>query len=115
MSVQNLEQKRAAHAFAAIKSDPKKFQTEKDADVTKKVTTMVMDSGMLPAMAYALENKDKVYERVFESYINYRKSANKKLSDYFEVLSQADGRSLRMITADFLAYMKYLRRFANQL
>jgi len=113
MSVENLEQKRAAHAFQVVKRNPKQFQTANGADVTKNVTTLVMDSGMLPAMAYAMENSDKAYSRVFEAFIEYRGSAHKELAGYMEVLVQADGRTLRMITSDFLGYMKYLRRFAN--
>ena len=113
MSVQNMEQLRAAHALRQVKTSPDRFRTANKADVTKSVTTMVMDSGMLAAMAYALDNNDEAYTRVFLSFMDYRKSGIPKLQEYLEALAKADAYILRTITSDFLGYMKYLRRFAN--
>lgn len=109
--MQNLEQKRAAHALNACK-DKKRFKTSKDSDVVKPMTTMVLDCGILPSMAYALDNNDKAHSHVFETFIDYRGS-KLALSDYLEQLARADSSVLRLVTAEFMAYVRYLRRFAN--
>ncbi|MBN2684870.1 MAG: hypothetical protein JXR40_06285 [Pontiellaceae bacterium] len=108
--MQNLEQKRAAHALEMCRRF--KFETKNESDVVKPMTTMVLDCGMLPSMAYALDNSDRAHEEVFKAFIDYRGS-RLSVKDYLEHLAKADSATLRAITAEFMAYVRYLRRFAN--
>ena len=110
--MQNLEQKRAAHALNACK-DPKRFKTKNNSDVVKPMTTMVLDCGILPSMAFALDNSDQAYLRVFETFIDHRGS-KLPVKDYLKALAESpDASMLRIVTAEFMAYVRYLRRFAN--
>ena len=112
MTIQNLEQKRAQYALEACCNDEWTFKTQRDADVVKPMTTIVMECGLLPAMAFALENKDPAYLNVFRAFIRYRGS-HAEPEQYIDALARADSSILRKTTSDCLAYLKYLRRFAN--
>ena len=108
--MKNLEQIRAANAMDACKKYT--FKTKKDSDVVKPLATMVLDCGLLPSMAFALENSDPAYSQVFDAFISHRGSAV-TLDKYTEELAKTDATMLRIITAEFVAYIRYLRRFAN--
>lgn len=109
----NLEQKRAAHAWNACEKEDK-FHTENKADVTKKITTMAQDCGILPALAFALENSDEAYKKVFAVFAGYRKDIPEEdPKDFMEDLIKMDSAALRLVTRECLAYFSFLRRFAN--
>ena len=109
--MKNLEQKRAAHALKACE---KHFKTGNGADVTKTVATMVQDCGLLPALAFALENRDEAYKRVFGSIAGYMKEQDEAdVKEFLNELVKCDSARLRYITSECLAYLSFLRRFAN--
>ena len=109
--MKKLEQKGAAHA---LKACDKHLETGNGADVTKKVATIVQDCGLLPALAFALENGDKAYRKVFGSIAGYMKEQDEAdVNGFLDELVECDSAQLRYITSECLAYLCFLRRFAN--
>lgn len=109
--MKNLEQNRASHALKACE---KSFRTEKDADVTKKISTMVQECGLLPSLAFALENNDGAYKKVFTVFAGYMSGKEEvNPNDFLKELLKKDAAELRHTTSECLAYLSFLRRFAN--
>ncbi len=108
--MQNLEQKRAAHALAwapkidggAERGDPK--------GVVKKVPSLVITCGILSAMAFAKE-KGAGHADVFKAFIDYSPELEGTLDEALTFLCEMEASDLRRITAEFMAYLSYLRRF----
>ena len=109
--MQNLEQKRAAHALEKApgiddgveKGDPK--------GVVKKVPSLVITCGMLSTMAFAKE-KGAGYADVFKAFIDYYQPLKGcSIDQALQVMCNMDAQELRHTTAEFMAYLSYLRRF----
>lgn len=109
--MQNLEQKRAAHALKRApkidggveKGDPK--------GVVKKVPSLVITCGILSTMAFAKE-KGAGHADVFEAFIDYYEPLHGcSLDQALRTMCEMDARDLRHSTAEFMAYLSYLRRF----
>lgn len=88
--------------------------------VAKKVPVMILDNGIIAAAAFALE-KGVGYENVFNAVINHladRKivplSSSMSLKDFISHLVNCSSNELRLITAETMAYLNYLRRFAEK-
>ncbi len=112
--MKNLEQIRAKNAL-----DEKTIgKGAGDGDsVAKKVPTMIRENGFLGAMAFARE-KGAGYADVFNAIIRHLKSV-KQLPDtaadmdgVLTYLCGKDAQTLRAVTAEAMAYLNYLRRFA---
>ena len=112
--MQNLEQKRAAHALAWAPKIEEGCGGGDPTGVVKKVPAMVISSGILSAMAFAKE-KQHGYESVFLAFVNYSEEiyAN-DLTGALDELCQMSAGDLRRITAEFMAYLSYLRRFVTK-
>lgn len=120
--MKNFEQIRAANAFAAAtKKEKYNFAGVNDgATVAKRVPTQIRENGFLGAMAFAIETK-KGYETVFEAILahlptvkcDFGLPCNSGIQIFFNALAQEDADVLRAVTAESLAYLNYLRRFAK--
>ena len=112
--MQNLEQKRAAHALMKADSISEGCGGGDPTGVVKKVPAMVISSGILSAMAFAKE-KQHGYESVFLAFIDYSEDIYAQdLTGALDELSQMSAGNLRQITAEFMAYLSYLRRFVTK-
>lgn len=94
--------------------------------VAKKVPVMILDNGIIAAAAFALE-KGVGYENVFNAVINHLAdidhpadreivplSSSMSLKDFISHLVNCSSNELRLITAETMAYLNYLRRFAEK-
>lgn len=124
--MKNLEQKRAAHALAhaEIKGG------QEGGEVVKKIPPMIMNNGLLAAMAFACELKGKGelkhegYNQVFKACIDHlvknsgfeiHREQSMDVRTFLNwVASERDSDFLRAITSETLAYLSYLRRFVNR-
>lgn len=125
MTYQNLEQIRAKNA---IRHRNDAFPGADGGEVVKKVPTMIRENGILAAAAFAVESKgegkgDKNpgHKKVFECIVEHLASKGiEKLPGKMSVekfifeLSKSDSATMRDITAETMAYLNYLRRFARK-
>ena len=115
--MQNLDQIRAKNALAAANDN--RFTGANDGDIVKKVPTMIMNNGILAAAAFANEDKGG-YSDVFRVVIEHLKSVNRlpgqntELLGFINDLCCKDSAVLRDVTAESIAYLSYLRRFAKK-
>ena len=114
--MRNLEQIRAANAFKAAPGIGKGKKDGKG--VAKKVPTYVRNNGILGAAAFALETKGG-YEDVLQAIIEHLRhpeialTAASDLESFIAQVSEVESVALRMITDEAMAYLNYLRRFAD--
>lgn len=116
--MRNLEQIRAKNALAW----KDKIGTGKEGGraVAKKVPAQIIQNGFLGALAFAIENKGSGYENAFKAILEHLKIANRNqglpcddLQGFLNALCAKDADVLRTVTAEALAYLNYLRRFAK--
>ncbi len=87
--------------------------------VAKKVPAMILDNGIIAAAAFAKETGEG-YKNVFEAIIwhladpqiAYLDDREMKLDEFIEHLVKENSDRIRLITAETMAYLNYLRRFA---
>ena len=116
--MRNLEQTRAKNAL-----EVKIEREEKDSkSIAKKVPAMIMNNGLIGAAAFAKESNVKGYRCVFENGIirhlcdkDIQLLQEKKynLEGFIAELTNVSSTKLRIITAEVMAYLNYLRRFAK--
>ncbi len=115
--MKNLEQLRAQHALAAAPNIG--MGKEGGRAVAKKVPAMIIDNGFIGALAFAIEAKDGK-TTVFEAIIAHLQAcgmmygiAKTDPEGFLNELCAKDANVLRAVTAESLAYLNYLRRFAK--
>lgn len=116
--VENYEQIRAKNALEAS-LDKKGFGgVEGGKSVAKKVPTQIMQDGFLGALAFAIETEHG-YETVFKAILKHLDSVKmtfdcrtSSLKEFLQDLCDKGADQLRAVTAESLAYLTYLRRFA---
>lgn len=118
---QNLEQYRAVMALASAKDIEEGVGGGQA--VAKKVATMIRENGFLGALAFAVEKKKDGYKNpahqsVFEAIRKYLVGAGvvtgcATADDLMANVAKGSAESLRYVTAEAIAYMNYLRRFAK--
>ncbi|MEI6890581.1 MAG: type III-B CRISPR module-associated protein Cmr5 [Pontiella sp.] len=109
--MKNLEQLRAAHALKWAPTIGKGAGDGEAKGVVKKIPALVIQCGLLSAMAFAKE-KEAGYKDVFDAFIDYCDLLSaRSLDEAIEELSSVESSDLRRITAEFMAYLGYLRRF----
>lgn len=108
--MKNLEQIRAKNALNAS------IGTGKDGGdmIAKKVPAMIIENGFLGAFAFAIEN-GKGYLDVFNAIVAHLVEVGlvpptKRTYGHF---CEIDANALRVITAEAMAYLNYLRRLAK--
>jgi len=123
--MKNLDQIRAANA---IHHKDTVFPGAEGGEVVKKVPTLIRDNGMLAAAAFAAEPKGEEgkyknpgHKKVFDCIIEHLASdgveilkKKMQLEDFIQYLAAGDSAMLRNITAESMAYLNYLRRFARK-
>ncbi len=124
--MRNLEQIRAANSLAA--GSRQDYRGVNDGQVVKKVPAMIRENGILGALAFAVEKNDRGqvknegHYNVWRAIIDHlatrgidRLTAVVTPEGFIEQLSgpQAPSVMLRDATDEALAYLNYLRRFAQ--
>ena len=117
--MKNFEQLRAMNALAAASGT--RFTGANDGEVVKKIPTMIRENGFLGALAFAKESKDKTgHADVFRAIIAHLQSIGKMpvektdIEEFITFLCASDAATLRAVTAEAMAYLNYLRRFARK-
>lgn len=92
-------------------------------NVAKKVPVMILDNGIIAAAAFALE-KDEGYADVFRAIACHLKDSNiqllestfpsDSLKNLITHLTTRSSSELRLITAETIAFLNYLRRFVKK-
>lgn len=115
--MKNFEQIRAKNALAKAQNIGKGGGGGDN--VAKKVPVMIIDNGILAAAAFALENNGNGYADVFDAVVAHLADKEIALLDrkmslenFIDHLSGVSSDELRRITAEAMAYLNYLRRFA---
>ncbi|NLE66467.1 MAG: hypothetical protein GX608_03505 [Lentisphaerae bacterium] len=116
----NLEQIRAINAFEAATQN--QFRGAHDGEVVKKIPAQIRQNGLLGALAFAKENDEKKtgHADVFRALIRHLASLKrlpgniKDLDALIRHLGGCDEGELRTVTAEAMAYLNYLRRFAQK-
>jgi CRISPR/Cas system CMR-associated protein Cmr5 small subunit len=125
--MKNLDQTRAANALSAAQ---KGYKGVNEGQVVKKVPTMVRENGILGALAFAVERTDKgkvkneghygIWQAVVDHFADERVHVLRRKcnpDEFVKWLAGSDDATaarLRAITAEALAYLNYLRRFAKK-
>ena len=112
----NLEQIRAKNALNVMID-----RDEKDSkSIAKKIPAMILENGLIATAAFAEESNVRGYRSVFENGIikhlediDLLPGNQDKLKGFIEDLTTVDSAGLRVITAETMAYLNYLRRFAK--
>ncbi|NQU45089.1 hypothetical protein HQ520_17530 [bacterium] len=114
--MKNLDQIRAANALKAAATIGKGAKGSDS--VAKKVPTMIRENGILGAAAFALETGQGDGD-VFVAVTTHLRQVERipatvvSLELFLEHLVGTDATHLRAITAESMAYLNYLRRFAG--
>lgn len=115
--LRNLEQVRAKNAYAARET----IGTGKEGGraVAKKVPAMILANGFIGALAFAIEDNGG-YLTVFKAVIKHLHDARldggiaaTEPGAFLGELCSRDADTLRTVTAESMAYLNYLRRFAK--
>ncbi|OGV78657.1 MAG: type III-B CRISPR module-associated protein Cmr5 [Lentisphaerae bacterium RIFOXYB12_FULL_65_16] len=115
--MKNLEQVRAANALTAARSGG--FAGKNRGEVVKKVPTMIRENGILGALAFAVERNDRNqlknegHYEVFKAIVVHL-GKDKDPDAFLDRLTKTDAAALRADTTEALAYLAYLRRFADK-
>lgn len=124
--MRNLEQIRAKNALEAASG--KNFRGANDGEVVKKIPAMIRENGLLGALAFAAEAKEEKgqvklknpgHADVFRAIIRHLSDAKTidrelELDGFVKDLCVSDAARLRAVTAEAMAYLNYLRRFARK-
>lgn len=115
---QNYAQLRAKHAWEATQDTV--FQGKEGGEAVKKVPAMIIENGLLGAIAFAIE-KGEGYFKTFEALLDHFKKTEfasvettKDVGEWFSKLASSDAETLRLTTSECMAYLAYLRRFAKK-
>jgi hypothetical protein len=114
--MKNLEQIRASHAMQH--SDNNSYQGANGGDaIAKKTPARIRANGLLAAAAYAYDKRGGDLDLFIKAIIPHLRATNKttqkELRPFIEELSNGSSENLRAVTAEALAYLNYLRRFAQ--
>lgn len=118
MAILNYAQIRAKHAWEAAQDTV--FQGKEGGEAVKKVPAMIIENGLLGAMAFAIEKGEgysKTFEVLKEHLIEMDHPSVKAIKDvegWFNKLVSSDAETLRLTTSECMAYLAYLRRFAKK-
>lgn len=112
--MKNLEQIRAAHALEASVT---KMGGKKGGEVVKKIPTMIRENGILGALAFSIESGGG-YADCFAAILTHLRMVKASRADsidgFLKELANADSAYMRRVTSEAMAYLNYLRRFADK-
>ncbi len=105
-----LEQGRAKHAFEQAKNAGDK---EKFASYAKKLPMMIKTNGLGASMAFAKAKNEKAWKELFKAIEEWLKEKNYVKKALLEELVKIDSAHYRILTNEVIAYLTWLRRFAE--
>lgn len=117
--MKNLEQIRA---YNALQASHQAIKGKDSGEVVKKVPPMIINDGLLAAVAFACQQKDgSGYKLVFQAVMThlqslelYEPQGKNSECDFARWLAECESAQLRALTAETLSYLSYLRRFATK-
>ena len=112
--MKNINQIRARNAF---NSAPNIERGQNGGEVVKDIPPIIMNNGLLPALAHAHAHEKTGWKSVFKAAEKHLQDDDIKLlpkgADLLDYLiTKADSQSLKLITNEILAWLEFLRRFA---
>lgn len=120
--MQNLNQIRARHVLK-FASDEKGLRGENGGEVIKKIPPVLMNNGLLSALAYAMDERNEAWRKVFNGIARHLSSSEiaivpQKCSDaksLLEHLTQGETKCdvLRVATDEAEAWLNFARRLVN--
>ena len=105
-----LEQGRAKHAFEKAKRAGDK---EKFASYAKKLPMMIKTNGLGASMAFAKAKNEKAWKELFQAIEEWLKEKSYVQEALLEELVKTDSAQYRILTSEVIAYLSWLRRFAE--
>lgn len=105
-----LEQGRAQHAFEKAKSASDK---EKFASYAKKLPMMIKTNGLGASMAFAKAKNEKAWKQLFHAIEGWLQKKDYIKDDLLEEIVKTDSAHYRILTSEVIAYLSWLRRFAE--
>lgn len=124
MPLQNLEQVRAKCALAFAKS-PAEKRGKDGGDAIRKIPAMIMGSGLLASIAFAIEERKNGPARpgftaIFDAIAGHLSSKeiaittiSKTAAGLIDELAGSSSETLKLATAESLAWLSYARRFVS--
>jgi len=127
--ISKLEKGRAEFAYKCVEKaieifkDNSKKQKEYKS-YTRKIPTMILSNGLGQTLAFVKAKSDKgnAYDLIYSQLTEYMKSAHtvriqmpKEKNDFVEWVISCDSSKYRYITQEILAFLNWLRRFAEGL
>jgi CRISPR-associated protein Cmr5 len=127
--ISKLEKGRAEFAYKCVEKaieifkDNSKKQKEYKS-YTRKIPTMILSNGLGQTLAFvkAKSEKGNAYDLIYSQLTEYMKSAHtvriqmpKEKNDFVEWVISCDSSKYRYITQEILAFLNWLRRFAEGL
>ena len=112
--MQNLEQIRAAHALSAENA------AHFDKKVVNKLPALIVNSGLLAATAFTFDTSRAEMNRVMTAVAQHLAqqgliaATSRTAQSLVDDLSGRDSAHLQRATAESLAYLSYLKRFASK-
>lgn len=119
--MQNLEQIRAKNALTSIerhglKKTKKEAGEDSGGDILSGYPALVINNGLLATFAYSKEKKKK-YKGVYDAIQDHLREEKVGLlpegKDLLDYLKEESSAELRLCTAETLAFLAYLKRFAK--
>ena len=117
--IDNLELKRAKNAFEACGKNS--FGGKDNGEVVKKLPPMIRENGLLGALAFAIEGKNKTagYRSALDAICLHLKELKRVEAGDAEALlneliEESNSLKLRDVTTEAMLYLNYLRRFAKK-
>lgn len=119
--MKNLEQIRASSAWSAARSNAPFKGKEEGGNVAKTLPPLIMNHGLLQALAYATEKRGQDYRNQAENsifgflagHLSERGIVHNchDADSLLATLAEANSSVLRLATAEALAWLTYARRF----
>jgi len=123
--IKKLEQGRAEFAYKCVKDAKEQLSKEKQSDYrsyTRKISTMILTNGLAQTLAFvkAKVEEGNTYELLYNQMRYYLKSENTTRipmppdkNKLVEWVISCDSREYRFITQELLAFLNWLKRFAE--
>ena len=117
-----LDQIRSNNALAAVTDGSHTFIGKNRGDIVKKLPQLIMTNGLLQVLAFAKKEGDAsghgkammaVATHLADPNVRVLNARPADLAAFTAALSQADTRTLRLATAEALAYLNYLKHYAS--
>lgn len=122
--MQNLNQIRARHVIEFARDPSIDVAGINGGEVIKKIPTVIMNNGLLAALAYAMDPKNSAWASVFSGVARHLASPEiflvdpscTRASDLLDFLVSADSNSsvLRNVTAETMAWLEFARRLVQK-